>query len=84
MKKIIISLAVLAVSATAIVVTNVNNRLDKHFETNIDALAASEGGVSGIARCFSNIPYGTYSRYLQCKTCVYVDGQEASSWGLCW
>ncbi len=42
MKKIFISLAVLAVSAAAIVAVNANNRINDPLESNITALAAME------------------------------------------
>jgi len=46
MKKFFISLAVLAVSAAAIVAVNFNSSLDKQFDANVDALAAIENPIS--------------------------------------
>lgn len=45
MKKIFISLTVLAVSATVIVAVNANSRLDNLFESNVEALADHEGSA---------------------------------------
>lgn len=42
MKKFMISFAVLAVSATAIIAINANNRMDEQFEGNVEALAEGE------------------------------------------
>ena len=44
MKKILISFAALAVSAAAIIAVNANNRMDEHFEANVEALADTESG----------------------------------------
>lgn len=44
MKKVLISFAVLAVSAAAIIAVNANNRMDEQFEANVEALAESENG----------------------------------------
>lgn len=42
MKKIFISLAVMAISTVAIFTVNANNKLDKQLGANIEALAMSE------------------------------------------
>ncbi len=45
MKKIFISLAVMAVSAIVIAAVNANSKLDNLFESNVEALADPEGSV---------------------------------------
>ena len=45
MKKIFISLTVLAVSAIVIAAVNANSKLDNLFESNVEALADPEGSV---------------------------------------
>lgn len=45
MKKVFISLAVLIVSAFAVVAVISNNKLDRHLAANVEALAGSEGLV---------------------------------------
>ena len=42
MKKVLISFAVLAISAAAIIAVNANNRMDEQFEANVEALAGGE------------------------------------------
>lgn len=43
MKKLFISFAVVALSATAIILTRTNGSMDEQFEANVEALATPEG-----------------------------------------
>lgn len=72
MKKFFISLAVLAVSAAAIVAVNANNRLDEQFEANVDALAQTE---SSTASCFGPKQTNVFGRML-CKCTNTIPCQD--------
>ena len=58
MKKILLSFAVLAVSAAAIITVNVNNSMDEQFEANVEALAGGEDPTHGRWR---TVGCGSYS-----------------------
>ena len=64
MKKILISFAVLAVSAAAIIAVNANNRMNEQFEANVEALAEGEISIGLICA------YDPYS------PCVYTNPYE--------
>lgn len=51
MKKIILCSAALLISAAAIVAVSTSNRLEKHLETNVDALAQNEGNLPA-SKCY--------------------------------
>ena len=58
MKKILISFAVLAVSAAAIIAVNANSRMDEQFEANVEALARVEDPISACYDwCFNYYSY---------------------------
>ena len=79
MKKILISFAVLAVSAAAIIAVNANNRMDEHFEANVEALAESEGGGGG--QCYGPKVSNFWGRiYCKCENSIACsDGYNCQS-----
>lgn len=64
MKKVLISFAVLAVSAAAIIAVNANNRMDEQFEANVEALADGEIFIGQICAYDINV------------WCIYFDPYE--------
>ena len=74
MKKVFISLAVLAVSAATFVAVNVTNRLDEQFERNVEALAQTEQSTG--KTCYNSIKTSEGLQVRYCPICDFVPGDK--------
>lgn len=74
MKKIITSIAILAISTAAIIMANSNNNLSECLEYNIEALAEQEQ-QSG--ECYKRIVSDSIQKVFYCAECRWVFGHAA-------
>lgn len=81
MNKIILSLSLLAVFATAAAFLSQDYKADDYFSANVEALAATE--TSGRAKCYNQIMTTTTSRVLECVSCEMKDGLGLNIGGRC-
>lgn len=82
MKKILFSIAVMAVSATAIVAVASRGGSDSLFETNVEVLARGESST-GRAVCYSQYTPNDNSSCLICVECTYKSGIGSQKGGYC-